>query len=136
MDIDKARDFLRNNHRAVLQTWRADGQPQMSPVVVGVDAEGYAIVSTRETAAKAKQLRRNPDVSLCVLVDDFYGEWIQIEGTAEVIPIPEALEPLVEYFRAVSGEHPDWDEYREAMRTQRNVLVRIDIKRAGPDYMG
>ncbi|MEO3812132.1 PPOX class F420-dependent oxidoreductase [Sphaerisporangium sp. B11E5] len=136
MDLDKARDFIRNNHRAVIQTWRADGHPQMSPVVVGIDAEGYAVVSTRESAAKAKQLRRNPDVSLCVMVDAFLGEWVQIEGVAEVIPMPEAEEGLVEYFRAVSGEHPNWDEYREAMRTQRNVLVRINIKRAGPDYMG
>ncbi|GAA1269581.1 PPOX class F420-dependent oxidoreductase [Sphaerisporangium rubeum] len=136
MDLDKARDYIRKNHRAVIQTWRSDGHPQMSPVLVGIDAEGRAIVSTRESAAKAKQLRRNPDVSLCVMVDEFLGEWVQIEGVAEVIPMPEAEEGLIEYFRVVSGEHPDWDEFREAMRTQRNVLVRIDIKRAGPDYMG
>ncbi|GAA3837757.1 TIGR03618 family F420-dependent PPOX class oxidoreductase [Sphaerisporangium flaviroseum] len=136
MDLDKARDFIRNNHRAVIQTWRADGHPQMSPVLVGMDSEGRAIVSTRETAAKTRQLRANPDVSLCVFVDEFIGEWIQVEGTAEVIALPEAMEPLVEYFRSVSGEHSDWDEYRAAMTQQRNVLVRIDLKRAGPDYMG
>ncbi|GII88838.1 PPOX class F420-dependent enzyme [Sphaerisporangium siamense] len=136
MDLDKARDFIRKNHRAVIQTWRADGHPQMSPVLVGIDSEGRALVSTREAAAKTRQLRNNSDVSLCVMVDEYLGEWVQIEGTAEVVAGSDALDPLVEYYRSVSGEHPDWDEYRSAMREQKNVLVRIDLKRAGPDYMG
>ncbi|WP_214416456.1 PPOX class F420-dependent oxidoreductase [Sphaerisporangium fuscum] len=133
MDLDKAREFLRGNHRAVMLTTHPDGRPQMSPVTVGVDAEGYAVVSTRETAAKTRNLRRNPAVTLCVMNDGFFGAWIQIDGTAEIVPLPEAMEPLVEYYRSISGEHPDWDDYRAAMERDRRVIVRIDLKRAGPD---
>lgn len=136
MDLDKARNFIRDNHRAVLLTRHADGRPQMSPVTVGLDGEGHAIVSTRETAAKVRNLRRDPQVALCVTTDVFYGEWIQIEGTAEVVPLPEAMEPLVNYYRDISGEHPDWDDYRAAMERDRRVILRIELTRAGPDVHG
>jgi PPOX class probable F420-dependent enzyme len=136
MDLDKAREFIRNNHRAVMLTSHPDGRPQMSPVTVGVDADGYVVVSTRETAAKTRNLRDNPNVALCVMTDGFFGAWIQIEGTAEVVPLPEAMEGLVEYYRSISGEHPDWDDYRAAMERDRRVIVRIDITRAGPDVHG
>ncbi|WP_433245575.1 PPOX class F420-dependent oxidoreductase [Streptosporangium sp. CA-135522] len=136
MDLDKARNFIRDNHRAVLLTWHADGRPQMSPVTVGLDAEGHAIVSTRETAAKVRNLRRSPRMALCVTTDAFYGEWIQIEGTAEIVSLPEAMEPLVSYYRDISGEHPDWDDYRRAMERDRRVILRIDLTRAGPDVHG
>ncbi|WP_229690875.1 PPOX class F420-dependent oxidoreductase, partial [Sphaerisporangium melleum] len=99
MDLDKARDFLRTNHRAVMLTFHADGRPQMSPVTVGVDAAGRAIISTRETAAKTRNLRRDPTTVLCVMTDAFYGDWVQIEGTAQVVSLPEAMEPLVDYYR-------------------------------------
>ncbi len=134
MDIDAARDFLRGHHRAVLATFRSDGRPQLSPVTVGVDGQGSAIISTRETAAKAHNLRRDPRAGLCVLSDDFYGEWVQVEGTAEVVSLPQALELLVDYYRRISGEHPDWEEYRQAMIDQRRVLLRIEITRAGPNW--
>ncbi|MET8157269.1 PPOX class F420-dependent oxidoreductase [Sphaerisporangium sp. NPDC005289] len=136
MDLDKAREFLRANHRAVMLTFHPDGRPQMSPVTVGVDADGYAVVSTRETAAKTRNLRRDPKVALCVMNDGFYGDWIQIEGTAEVVSLPEAMEHLVGYYRTVAGEHPDWDDYRAAMTRDRRVIVRIDLTRAGPDVHG
>ncbi|MFC7384983.1 PPOX class F420-dependent oxidoreductase [Sphaerisporangium rhizosphaerae] len=136
MDLDKAREFLRANHRAVMLTYHPDGRPQMSPVTVGVDADGYAVVSTRETAAKTRNLRRDPKVALCVMNDGFYGDWIQIEGTAEVVSLPEAMEHLVGYYRTVAGEHPDWDDYRAAMTRDRRVIVRIDLTRAGPDVHG
>ncbi|MDH2428776.1 TIGR03618 family F420-dependent PPOX class oxidoreductase [Sphaerisporangium sp. TRM90804] len=108
MDLDRARDFIRDNHRAVMLTSHPGGRPQMSPVVVAVDPEGRVVVSTRETAAKTRNLRLNPAVSFCVTSDSFFGDWIQVEGTARIVSLPEAMEPLVEYYRSVSGEHPDW----------------------------
>ena len=136
MDITEAQQFLRENECAVLATWRRDGRVQMSPITVGLDAEGCAIISSRETAYKVKNLRRDPRASLCVFVDEFTGPWIQVEGTAEIVSLPEAMEPLVEYYRLVAGEHPDWDDYRRAMERDRRVLIRITIERAGPDRQG
>jgi PPOX class probable F420-dependent enzyme len=136
MDLDAARDFVRNNHRAVLTTRRANGDPQLSPVVCGVDAQGRVAVSTRETAMKVKNLRRDPRASLCVLNDGFFGAWIQVDGNAEIVSLPEAMELLVEYYRSLAGEHPDWDEYRASMEQERRVLVRIELRRAGPDRSG
>lgn len=133
MDLDRAREFLRNNHRAILATRKKDGSPQLSPVAVGIDGEGRAEISSREPAFKVRNLRRDPHASLCVFNDRFYGEWMQIDGTAEIQSLPEALEPLVEYYRRISGEHPNWDEYRQAMQDQRRVLIRITLERAGPD---
>lgn len=136
MNIDQAREFLRTNHRAVLTTFRQGGGLQLSPVIVGVDEAGLVIMSTRETAYKTHNMRRDPRVSLCVFVDKFFGDWIQIDGTAEIISLPEALEPLVAYYRTVVGEHPDWEDYRAAMVREQRVLVRITIERAGPDRRG
>jgi PPOX class probable F420-dependent enzyme len=136
MDLDAARQFLATHHRAILTTRRRDGRPQMSPITVGVDAAGYAIISTRETAYKTRHLRRDPRASLCVFLDEFYGPWVQIDGTAEVIALPEAMELLVDYYRRIAGEHPDWDDYRRAMERERRVLLRISIDSAGPDRKG
>jgi PPOX class probable F420-dependent enzyme len=133
MELDEARSFLREHHRGILATFRKDGRPQMSAISVGVDAEGRAVVSTREGAYKTRNVRRDPRVSVCVLSEDFWN-WIQIDGTATVVSLPEAMEPLVEHYRAVAGEHPDWDEYRQAMQDQQRVILRIDIERAGPDH--
>ena|SRR5215472_12450217 len=136
MDLEDAREFMRVHHRAVLATSRADGRPQLSPVTVGVDAAGRVLISTRETALKAKNLAREPQASLCVMNDGFFGDWIQAEGTAEIIRLPQAMDLLVDYYRRISGEHPDWDEYREAMRRDRRVIVAITLTRAGPDRGG
>jgi PPOX class probable F420-dependent enzyme len=136
MQADEAREFIAAHHRAVLATQRADGRPQLSPVVCAVDAEGRVIVSTRETAVKTKNLRRDPRASLCVFNDAFFGAWVQVEGSAEVVSLPGAMEPLVDYYRQVSGEHPDWADYRAAMVRDRRVIVRITIERAGPNVSG
>lgn len=136
MELTEAREFIKENHRAVMMTYRRDGRPQMSPVVVGLDDQGRAIVSTRETAYKTKNLRRDPRVSLCVFVDKFFGGWIQIDGAAEVLSLPEALEPLVDYYKTTWGDHPDWAEYREAMITEKRVLLLITLEHAGPDQQG
>ena len=133
MELDKARDFLRTHHRAVLATRRSNGRPQLSPVTVGVDGDGRAVISSREHAYKVRNLRRDPHASLCVMNDGFYGEWIQVDGTAEIVSLPDAMELLVDYYRGISGEHPDWDDYRRAMADQERVIVRITIERAGPD---
>ena len=136
MDIDKARAFLEENHRGVLLTQKKDGDPQMSPIIIGVDEEGRAIISSRETAYKVKNLRRAPQASVCVFVDEFFGDWIQIDGRADILSLPDALEPLVDYYKRVVGEHPNWEEYRQAMRDEQRVLIRIDIEHAGPDQYG
>ena len=136
MELDDARDFLREHHRAVLHTFRGDGTPQLSPVLVALDDEGRAIVSTRETSMKVANLERDPRASLCVFTDDFFGPWVRVDGSSEIVRLPEALEPLVDYFRRVAGEHDDWDEYRRAMQEERRVLVRITLDAAGPDVSG
>lgn len=118
-------DFARTRHRALLITTRHDGSPQASPVACGVDAEGRIVVSTYPERAKARNARRDPRASVVILSDEWNGPWVQIDGTAEVLDLPEALEPLVEYFRVISGEHPDWAEYREAMVRQGKSLLRL-----------
>ena len=136
MDIDQARDFIEANHRGILLTHRSDGGPQMSPIVAGVDSDGYVVVSSRETAYKVKNLRRDPRVSVCMFTDGFYGQWVQIDGAAEIVSLPEAMDALIDYYRLLSGEHPDWDEYRAAMLEERRVLIRIFPERAGPTRFG
>src|ERR1700730_18310601 len=121
MDLDAARDFVTNNHRAVITTRRANGDPQLSPVVCGVDAGGRVTVSTRETALKVKNIRRDPRVSLCVLNDRFFGDWIQVDGIAEVVSLPEAMDLLVEYYRSLAGEPPHWDEAGAPLGRERSV---------------
>src|SRR5262249_45009594 len=127
--VDRAEliDFLRSRHRTILTTRRSDGTPQLSPVSSGVDSEGRVVISTYPQRAKVPNIRRNAKVSLCVLSDNWDDPWVQVDGDAEVIDLPDAVEPLVEYFRSISGEHPDWDEYREAMLRQGKSLIRVTI---------
>ncbi|MEU7917385.1 PPOX class F420-dependent oxidoreductase [Micromonospora zamorensis] len=136
VDRDSLLDFLRPRHRVLLMTTRADGRPQSSPVSAGIDGQGRLVVSTYPERAKVTNIRRDPRVSACVLSDDWNGPWVQIDGTAEVLDLPEALEPLVEYFRSISGEHPDWDDYRAAMVRQGKSLIRVSIDAWGPIATG
>ncbi len=136
MDIDDAREYVRANSHAVLSTVRRDGTPQMSPVAAAVDDQGRVVVSSRETAFKTKNLRRDPRAWLCAFRDRFYGRWVQLEGSVEVLSLPEALEPLVDYYRAVAGEHENWDDYRAAMVAEQRCLLRMTVLRAGPDRAG
>jgi PPOX class probable F420-dependent enzyme len=136
MNLDQARDFASRNHRAVLATFRRDGSPQLSPVTVDVDPDGMVVISSRETAMKTKNLRRDPRATLCVMNDGFYGSWVQIDGRAAVVSLPEAMQGLVDYYRRVAGEHPDWDDYRVAMERDQRVLIRVHVDRAGPDRSG
>jgi PPOX class probable F420-dependent enzyme len=136
VDLDDARDFIRQHRRAVLATRRRDGKVQLTPVIATVDGEGRAIISSRETAYKVKNLRRDPWTQLCIITERFYGAWIFVEGQAEVVSLPEAMDLLIDYYERFPGENPDWDEYRERMRRERRVLIRITIERAGPDRQG
>lgn len=136
MDLDHARDVIRKQHRAVLATLRSDGSPQMSPVLAALDDEGRVVISTRETAYKVRQVRNDPRVWLCVLPDQFFGRWIQVDGIAEVVTLPTAMEGLISYYRAISGEHRDWADYRASMIAERRVLLRVELHRAGPDRSG
>jgi PPOX class probable F420-dependent enzyme len=136
LEIDRATRFISSNPRAVLATTRSDGRPQLSPVVAAVDDAGRVLISTRETAVKARNLARDPRASLCVLNDGFFGEWVQVEGTAELIHLPAAMPVLEDYYRRISGEHPDWEDYRAAMRRDQRLILRITIERAGPDVSG
>jgi PPOX class probable F420-dependent enzyme len=136
MDKAEALDVIRRQHHAVLATTRSDGRPQLSPVAAAVLGD-TVVVSSRETALKVKNLLRRPFAALCVFPDTFFGgTWVQVEGPAEIVHLPEAMEPLVEYYRAVAGEHPDWDDYRAAMAREQRVVIRVTVERAGPDRAG
>jgi PPOX class probable F420-dependent enzyme len=136
MNLDAARDYIREHHQAVLATLRPDGSPQLTPVAAGVDEQGSVVVSTRETAYKVKNVRRTGRAWLCILPNGFYGEWIYVEGDASIASLPDAMEALVDYYRGISGEHPDWDDYRQAMVRDQRCLIRLDLTRAGPDQHG
>ncbi len=134
--VQQALQFLRDNPRAVLSTLRPDGRPALSPVLAAVDAQDRVVISTRETAYKVKQLRADPRIAVCALSGGFFGEWHQLEGEAEIVALPEAMELLVDYYQRLSGEHDDWTAYRESMREEQRVLVRFTVTRAGPVVSG
>ena len=136
MDLDRAREFIRENRRAILATRRRDGTVQMSPVIVNVDGEGRAIISSRETAIKVKNLRRDSYAQLCVFAEQWPGPWIGADGVADILSLPKAMEPLIDYYKRFPGENPDWDDYRERMQREKRVLIRIELQRAGPDRQG
>ena len=136
VDLAGLIEFVRPRHNLMLSTSRSDGRPQLSPVTGGIDDDGRILVSSYPGRAKSRNAAARPEVSVCVLSDDFGGAWVQVDGTAEVLGMPEALDGLVDYFRCISGEHPDWDEYREAMRIQDKVLIRITPTRWGPIATG
>jgi PPOX class probable F420-dependent enzyme len=136
MAHEAALDFIRRHHRGVLATSRRDGQAQLSPVLAGVDRESRVVISTREGAIKTLNLRRTPRASFCALSERFFGAWYSVEGSVEILSLPEALEPLVDYYRAVAGEHPDWKEYRDAMVREQRVLLRLTVDRSGPTTQG
>ena len=136
VDRDELLEFVRRRHRMVLVTRRRDGSPQLSPVTGGVDGEGRIVISTYPDRAKANNARRDPKASVMVLSDEWNDAWVQVDGTVEVLDIPDSIEPLVEYFRVIAGEHDDWDEYREAMVKQGKSLVRITPERWGPVATG
>ncbi|MCA1646099.1 MAG: PPOX class F420-dependent oxidoreductase [Chloroflexi bacterium] len=132
MTPDDVRAFIRTHHRGVLATTRRDGAAQMSPILIGVDERGSLVISTREAAMKTINVRQRGRAAVCVFQDDFFGEWVQAEGSATVESLPAAMDGLVRYYRDVAGEHPNWDEYRAAMERDRRVLLRIRIDRVGP----
>lgn len=136
--VDRAEllEFVRPRHRGVLLTFRRDGWPQSSLVTMGVSSDDHVVVSTYPERAKVHNVRRDPRASIVVMSDEFDGEWVQVDGAAEVVDLPEALDGLVDYFRVISGEHSDWDEYRAAMERQGKSLIRISIDRWGPIATG
>ncbi|GAA1415362.1 TIGR03618 family F420-dependent PPOX class oxidoreductase [Streptomyces thermospinosisporus] len=136
VDLDGLLEFVRPRHRALIITRRSDGSPQASPVTCGADDAGRLVVSTYPERAKTRNARRDPAVSLVVLSDEWNGPWVQVDGEAEVLDVPESVEPLVEYYRNISGEHPDWDEYRKAMVEQGKSLIRVTPRRWGPVATG
>jgi PPOX class probable F420-dependent enzyme len=130
MDIDEAREFVAANPRGILTTFRRDGRVQTSPVTPGIDAAGRVIVSVTEDRAKTRNARRDPRVALCVFSEGFYGPWTQVEGDAELVDGPDRIDVLVDYYRRLRGEHPDWAEYRQTMENDRRILLRFEILRA------
>jgi PPOX class probable F420-dependent enzyme len=130
VNIDEARQFIAANSRGVLSTFRRDGRVQNSPVSAGIDAAGRVVISVTEDRAKARNARRDPRVALCVFTEGFYGPWTQVEGDAQLVDGPDRMDALVDYYRRLSGEHPDWAEYRRAMERDRRVLMRFEILRA------
>jgi len=136
VDLEGLLEFVRPRHQLILITTRSDGRPQTSPVTGGVDDQGRIVISTYPERAKTTNARRHPQVSVQVLSEEFNGAWVQVDGTCEVLDIPESVEPLVDYFRSISGEHPDWVEYREAMVTQGKSLLRITPRTWSPVATG
>lgn len=136
VDLDALLDFVRPRHHLLLLTYRRNGKPQISPVTGGVDDDGRIVIATYPGRAKTLNAQRDPDVSVCVVSDEWNGPWVQIDGTAEILHMPDAEEGLVDYFRSISGEHPDWDEYRAAMRVQGKSLIRITPTSWGPVATG
>jgi len=137
MNIAEAQNFLSKHHQGVLATRRRDGNLQMSPVSPAIDANGRVIISSRETAFKIKNLRRDPRASLCVFTEAFHGlGWVQVNGKAEVISLHQAMELLMDWHRRVKGEHQNWDDYKKTMEKQRRVVLRIEIESAGPEEKG
>jgi PPOX class probable F420-dependent enzyme len=129
-------EFIRPRHHGILSTRRGDGSPQMSPVTMGVGPDGTILIASYPERAKVRNLRMHDQAAVCVLSDDFGGAWVQVSGTASVVDLPEAMEGLVTYFRSISGEHSDWDEYRQAMTDQGKVLIRVALERWGPVSKG
>ena len=136
VELTELLDFVRPRHRLLLATARRDGRPQISPVAGGVDPQGRIVISSYPARAKTRNAERDRQVSVLVLSDDWNGPWVQVDGDAEVLRMPEAIDGLVDYFRCISGEHPDWKEYREAMRIQNKSLIRITPTRWGPIATG
>jgi PPOX class probable F420-dependent enzyme len=136
VDLDRAREFIREHHHGVLATRRSGGRIQQSPVLVNVDGDGRAIISSRETAIKVKNLRRDPRAQVVVITNRFFGDWIWAEGEAEVVSLPEAMDPLIDYYKRFPDENPDWDDYRARMEREQRVLIRIALEDAGPDRWG
>ena len=137
MEVERAREFLTKHHWGILATRRKNGHLQMSPVTVGLDSEGRAIISSRETAYKVNNLRRDPRAALCAITTTFHGEgWVQINGTAEVISLPHALDTLIYLQRQAYGEHKNWPEFHERMVREKRVIIRIDIESVGPKVRG
>lgn len=136
VDRDELDAFVRPRHNGVLLTTRRDGRPQSSLVTMGLDTEGHIVVSSYPERAKVANIRRNPAASMVVMSEDFGGEWVHIDGRSEIIDLPDAVDGLVEYFRVISGEHPDWNDYREAMVNQGKCLIRLEIERWGPIAKG
>jgi PPOX class probable F420-dependent enzyme len=128
--------FLGEHHRAVLITRRSGDRVQASPIAATSDDDGHVLISTRETAIKAKNLARDPRASICAFSDDWYGGFVQVDGTAELVHLPEAMELLVDYYRRVAGEHPDWDDYRAAMEREQRLIIRITPEAVGPNVAG
>ncbi|MFK5584067.1 MULTISPECIES: PPOX class F420-dependent oxidoreductase [unclassified Serinicoccus] len=136
VDTEELLEFVRPRHDMVLITLRQDGLPQASPVTGGVDQDGRLVISTYPERAKTHNARRDARVSVLVLSDRFNDAWVQVDGTCEVLDGEDAVEPLVDYFRCISGEHPDWDEYRDAMRSQGKSLLRVTPTRWSPVATG
>ncbi|MGV0792010.1 PPOX class F420-dependent oxidoreductase [Mycolicibacterium sp. XJ1819] len=136
VDLAQLLEFIRPRHRMVLTTFRADGSLQSSPVTGGVDDAGRIVIASYPQRAKSVNIRRRQRAGLVVLSDEFHGPYVQIDGDGEVIDVPDAVEPLVDYFRSVSGEHPDWAEYRQAMVDQNKCLIRVTPRHWGPVATG
>ena len=132
VDLAGLLDFVRPRHHLLLVTTRTDGRPQVSPVSGGVDDAGRIVISTYPDRAKVRNAERDPQVSVCVLSDEWDGPWVQVDGRAEVLHMPQAEDALVDYYRCIAGEHPDWVEYRAAMRVQGKSLIRVTPERWGP----
>lgn len=129
MELATALDYARARHGGVLVTLKADGRPQLSNISYAVDEDGVIAISVTADRAKTRNAARDPRVSLHVTADDFWS-YVVVEGDAELTPVAESsddatVDQLVELYRQLQGEHPDWDEYRAAMVNDRRLVLRL-----------
>jgi PPOX class probable F420-dependent enzyme len=137
MDVEGAKEFIREHHRGILAARAPGGAVRQSPIVAAVDDAGLIVISSRETAYKVRYLRDDPWAQVCMFTDAFFGKWAWVEGTASILSLPDAMEPLVDYRRRFADAGGiDWDDYRARMVRERRVLIRIDAARAGPGRQG
>jgi PPOX class probable F420-dependent enzyme len=134
VELTAALEFVRARHQGVLVTIKRDGRPQLSNITYGVGDDGVIRISVTDSRSKTANARRDPRVSLHVTRDDFYA-YAVIEGRAELTPVATdpadaTVDELVEYYRAISGEHPDWDDYRGVMVADRRLVLRVHPDRA------
>lgn len=133
MEIADAQEFLKQNHRGVLVARKKDGSLQMALVSPTIDADGKVIITSRDSTYKVKNIRRNPQISLLVFGEQFNGsKYIQIEGKAEIIEHPRAMDIVLDWHRQIRGEPADWEEVRKKTLAEGRIAMRVTIEKVGP----
>ena len=137
MDISEAKGFLKGKEHGVLVARKKDGSLQMTLVSPVIGANGDLIITSRETTYKVKNIKRNPQISLLVFGEKFNGSnYIQVDGKAEIIPQPQAMDIILDWHRQIRGEPENWDDIKKKTIAERRIAMRINIDKVGPQRRG